>query len=677
MKIITGILLIVLTLLLLIKCKKAEDGDRGYPRLNTLTVTGITKIGATLNAEIYFRSNYNILKYGFVWAEYENPDLDRSDRVIFSGNVVSNNFSAEITSTLKEGEIYYVRAFIVTKDYTVYGKNVEFLSLGSDAPVVNNFSPHSGTWGDTIKITGRNFSFITDKNKVMLGSVNCNIISTTDTVIIIKIPSVKNDLSVKLNVSIVGNIATSKESFTYLVPQISSVSPLNGTYRDTILIYGKNFGYFKENVSVKIGGLVSNIVSTTQVTIKAIIPDNLTFTNNSIDVTASSRSVAYDKQFVLNAPVITAFSPDTAFKPNAVITLYGTNLSPVANNNKVLIEGYNATITESGLNYIKVILPVQSIQNYNISVFKNVQMLVTIAGQTTASSKNLEVSWHSTWTRKNDFPGATRHNAVAFALKGKGYFGTGLKESPVEYMKDFWEYDPVNDKWTQIADFPAGPRTAASAFTIGNKGYVGLGTISSNHYNDFYSYDPDLGIWTKIANFPGIGRYSAASFVVNNIAHVGTGGASDFWNYNPVSDTWNSEQNFPSKTSHAVGFNIENKGYVYNYNYLYTLQENTWVRLTAPGLTAWDNIAFSIKNLAYFGLGLPHEVGGTNQLWEYNPLNQSSVRRDIDYKYRRWGTSVFVLNNKAYIIGGGTYDGETVTLGDVWEFDPALPLIRN
>jgi hypothetical protein len=688
------IYLILGIIVILSGCKKEDEADRGYPRLNTLDVTNISKEGAVFNAEISNGHGYSVLKYGFVWSEDQNPNLDSSDRVIISSNIESKKFSAQISSTLAEGRIYYVRSFIITKDYTVYGKVAEFVSLGSKAPVLKSFFPLSGTWGDTILISGKNFSYVAEKNIVRMGALNCKLTSVSDTLLKIVVPSYKNESAVKISISVSGNTCVSAAGFTYLIPVISAISPVSATYKDVLQITGSNFGYLKENVTVKFSGITAQIVSVTPGLIRAVVPESLRTMNNVLQITAVGVTITYDKMFILKAPVITSFLPDTVFKPNAPIIIYGENFSPVLQNNKVLIEGFTATIQEAAVSYLKVLLPYESIRYYYTSAFKNISVTVTASEQSTTSAKSLSVWWHSTWTRKRDFPGKGRHDAVAFALNNKGYFGTGVSTVGYELLKDFWEYDPAADNWTQITDFPGNARMASVAFTIGGKGYVGTGSEhyywstpsgDSNHFKDFYSFDPVAGSWTRVADFPGIGRHSAAGFAANNAGYIGTGWwgndgpsnssmiTSDFWKYDPASNSWSAIQSFPNSSYMAVGFNIDNTGYVYDYNYLYRLDGSSWTRLSAPGLGAWNNIAFSINRLAYFGMGEPHEVGGTNAMWEYNPVTQASVNKLIDYNYKRWGASVFVINSKAYVVSGATYLDEEIVLRDVWEFDPSFP----
>ena len=54
-------------------------------------------------------------------------------------------------------------------------------------------------------------------------------------------------------------------------------------------------------------------------------------------------------------------------------------------------------------------------------------MWVYVSEQSVKALNNLNISWHSTYTRKNDFPGSRRRKAVAFSISNKGYFGTEVQ----------------------------------------------------------------------------------------------------------------------------------------------------------------------------------------------------------------------------------------------------------
>jgi N-acetylneuraminic acid mutarotase len=687
MKKLFRLLLIILFYVLLpVNCENEKPGKRSWPGIHTNNITGISDKGAVFNAEVISGGDFDILSFGFVWSESENPSLDNADRVVLSGELTLGKFSAEISTTLIQGKTYWVKSFVETPDFTVYGEGVSFKSLGSQAPVITSFSPVTANWSDTIHISGAHFSFLSANNVVLFGTKLANVISSTDSLIITTVPSVINSEVVPISVSIFGNQAVSKDNFSYLKPEITGISSLTGTFGDTITISGNNFGEVSTNLYFNT--ISARIIAMNISYLKVIVPSELTVKESVIKVISSGSSTNSTELFILNPPSFTSFSQDSIFKPNAIITVFGMNFCSIAANNKVLIEGYEATILESSGTQIKVILPEPVIPEYNVSTYKNVSILITVAGQTCNPTDSLHISWHSSWTRKKDFPGSPRHNAVAFEINGKGYFGTGLTNIGNPYLNDFWEYDPATDQWTQIDNFPGDGRASSSAFTLNGKGYVGLGTTEffvyymnddNKYFKDFYSYDPLSSSWTKIADFQGIDRYSATAFTNGNVAYVGTGwwGADgppgstkvseDFWKFDPSSNSWTQIPNFPTATYMAVGFTIDTTGYVYDYNSLYKLNGSTWKKLQAISLTTWENIAFSIKGKAYFGLG------ATDALWEYDPATQVFVNRPISANFIRSGASAFTINHKAYIVGGITNKGEDIFLKDVWEFDPSKP----
>jgi N-acetylneuraminic acid mutarotase len=695
-KVCIPLLVLLLKGVLFLSCEDDGPGKRDWPGIKTLEVTNISEKGAQFNAEIIYRGDYRVLKYGFVWSESDNPSLNNTDRIILSSDLTSERFSAEIPTTLKQGKTYWVKSFVETADYTVYGEGVSFKSLGSQAPVITSFSPGSGSWNDTIKISGEHFSFLSTNNVVMFGTKQASIISVTDSMIITTVPAVINNEVVAISVSIFGNKAVAKNTFTYLKPKIIGLSSLSGTFGDTITILGNNFG--RVSNEVYFNTISAHIATMDNNFLKVVVPIELNTHENIIKVISSGFSTASAEPFRLNPPTFNSYSQDSIFKPNEVITIYGMNFNAIPGNNKVQVDGYDATILESSGKHIMVYLPDLVIPEYNVSVFKSVSVLITVAGQSCSPSDSLHISWHSTWTRKKDFPGFPRHNAVAFEINGKGYFGTGLTNIGYPYLNDFWEYDPATDQWTQIAGLPGDARASSVAFTINNKGYVGLGTTNffgyygnddNNYYKDFYRYDPLSGFWTRIADFQGVDRYSAAAFTNGDVAYVGTGWwgddgppgstkvSNDFWKFDPLLNSWTQIQNFPTATSMAVGFTIDTTGYVYHYNTLYRLKGSSWEELQTISLKTKENIAFSIMGKAYFGLGKPNHSGGTNALWEQDPGLPVLINRSLSANFSRWGSSSFVINDKAYIVGGGTSNGEDIFLKDVWEFDPSKPSLKR
>lgn len=108
--------------------------------------------------------------------------------------------------------------------------------------------------------------------------------------------------------------------------------------------------------------------------------------------------------------------------------------------------------------------------------------------------------YYNPWVRKADFPGFSRLGAVAFSINGKGYLGTGRSISNSDLLTDFYEFNPLNGNsgtWTRKADFIGAGRSNAVGFSANGYGTIGLG---ENHLGDFledfFVYRPQTNEWT-------------------------------------------------------------------------------------------------------------------------------------------------------------------------------------
>ncbi|WP_431123596.1 IPT/TIG domain-containing protein [Flagellimonas flava] len=144
------------------------------------------------------------------------------------------------------------------------------------------------------------------------------------------------------------------------------------------------------------------------------------------------------------------------------------------------------------------------------------------------------------WTQKADFGGAARFSAAGFVIGEKGYIGTGYGGN--SGFSDFWEYDISEDKWLKRANVggeEGSLRSNAVGFELNGKGYIGLGIDEAeNRLKDFWEYDPDNDKWVGIADFKGDARTGASVFVIDGKAYVGLGNSDDdelkdFWVFDP------------------------------------------------------------------------------------------------------------------------------------------------
>lgn len=102
---------------------------------------------------------------------------------------------------------------------------------------------------------------------------------------------------------------------------------------------------------------------------------------------------------------------------------------------------------------------------------------------------------------------------------------------PVEgpLLADFWEYEQAADKWTRKSDFPGSARFNAVGFSISNRGYAGAGNNSFE--NDFWEWNPGTESWAKL------GTVGESVFSLGG-GSVGSGGyllaSGDAWVSHPI-----------------------------------------------------------------------------------------------------------------------------------------------
>ncbi|MBI4945959.1 MAG: PKD domain-containing protein [Bacteroidetes bacterium] len=246
-----------------------------------------------------------------------------------------------------------------------------------------------------------------------------------------------------------------------------------------------------------------------------------------------------------------------------------------------------------------------------------------------------------TWTQKATFPGIARFVAVGFSFSvgTKGYIGTGWNGSGATDQSDFWEYDQTTNVWTQKASFGGGQRNGAVSFSIGNKGYIGTGwnivTPPVYYHKDFWEYDPLADTWTRKADFGGPGRQTATGFSIGTKGYIGLGANAstlfqDFWEYDQASDTWTQKANFPAVGRQwATAFSIGTKGYMgtggtypngpfYSDFWAWDQATDVWIQKTDFGGTARSLASgFSIGTKGYLGTG--YDGSSQNDFWEFSP----------------------------------------------------------
>ena len=182
------------------------------------------------------------------------------------------------------------------------------------------------------------------------------------------------------------------------------------------------------------------------------------------------------------------------------------------------------------------------------------------------------------------FPGIPVSGPACFSLGTKGYIVGGRSNASGNVVNQFWEIDFITNQWTDRGTVPGGARADALAFMINNKVYYGLGYDYINFNgqkikrlkDDWYSFDPTVsgGFAAVKADFPGTNRNQPKGFTINNKVYFGWGWTgqpgdlsylTDFWEYNPDTNTWTQKPSCPATTVDFDNVNVfayGNAGYL-------------------------------------------------------------------------------------------------------------------
>jgi N-acetylneuraminic acid mutarotase len=249
----------------------------------------------------------------------------------------------------------------------------------------------------------------------------------------------------------------------------------------------------------------------------------------------------------------------------------------------------------------------------------------------------------------------------------------------------------AQNTWEKKSAFGGEKRSRCIAFSIGNRGYMGLGEDTADfERNDFWEYDPGTDSWMQKANFPGVGRRDAVGFAIGNKGYAGTGidapdswvgnNLSDWYEYDPALNVWTLKAPCPSGQAYggiyfATGFVANGRGFVLggklsasNYSnqlWEYNPTNNTWVqRPNFPGGTRYSMSSFVVNNIAFAGLGTDENILQTDW-YQYNPSTMTWSPRAAFPGTGRFAAMGFAIGAKGYIVGGsdGGYKDE------LWQYD--------
>lgn len=490
-----NIIIFVVLIFSLSNCEKnAEFQSKNYPYVVTKAPI-VSKEGAELVADISDLGDLEILKYGFVWSKDPKPSIQNSSKLL-EEKPRTGIYSYSVKSGLALGVTYYVRAYILTDQYEVYGNEKSFVSQGSLPPEIKNFDPKFGAIGAQIIIEGENFGSSKTDNVVKFGNTEVIVDSVLEKSILITIPKITKPERVQISVETGGMTATSQDSFELWFPWAQKKD------------FG-GIGYYAASFSIGDTGYVINRKSKTMLTYDPVKDD---WQNN-----ISLPEYSGDKPM--------AFSLAEA----AYVLLEKDFWEYNSLSNEWIKKADFPGTLQDDRRYI-----------FGLKIGSNIYL-----GNCYKSYEFWEYnSVQDSWLRKADFTETIDISIpvfgnYTFTLNDIGYLG--ITQSAFG-RKTLWQYDPIQNVWTYRSGCPSDALNFYCSFVINDKAFVGLGSSfewSDGYvYNKIWKYDLQIDRWIQYHDCP-VYMTANASFSINNKAYIASGytkfeeDLNNVWEFDP------------------------------------------------------------------------------------------------------------------------------------------------
>jgi len=289
-------------------------------------------------------------------------------------------------------------------------------------------APIKAKTGDQITITGENFSINPDENVVKFNDIIAEILTTTATSLVVKVPAgiLPPFYNATNNIFVItgGQTITATENFR-LLPTVTDFSPKTGTFGTAITLSGSDFYPFA--TSIRIGGIEASATQVTDVSVTFTVPPTVTSANLAIQLISESDVINVPGVFTIAVPTITSITPLIGLG-GTLVTITGTGFNVgdyIYSYNTVKFGTVTAEAFNSGLNEIMVFAPIGlPLGNYTISVFTGIHT-ATYGPQFTITKPTI-----SSFSPTSGVPGTyvtiTGTNFGLFDEQNSVLFGTAL-----------------------------------------------------------------------------------------------------------------------------------------------------------------------------------------------------------------------------------------------------------
>ena len=233
-------------------------------------------------------------------------------------------------------------------------QTISLSGTGIIAPQISSTSPNYGAPAALIMITGTHFGATQGTGSVTVGGAPSHVVSWSNTLITIQVPSKATTGNI---VVIVSGVFSNGTAFTfYSYPAITGFSPASGPVGTTVTITGSGLLDGGNNAVVSFNGTPAAITSDTAGSIQATVPAGATtgpisVLVNGVTIKTSSRFTVTSSEFS-----ISGISPNYG-APAALIKIAGTGFGATQGTGSVTVGGAPSHIVSWSNTLISIQVP--------------------------------------------------------------------------------------------------------------------------------------------------------------------------------------------------------------------------------------------------------------------------------------------------------------------------------
>ncbi len=233
-------------------------------------------------------------------------------------------------------------------------QTIPLSGTGIAAPQISGISPNYGAPAALIKITGTNFGATQGTGSVTVGGAPSHIVSWSNTLIAIQVPSKATTGNI---VVIVSGVSSNGVPFTfYPYPAVTGFSPTSGPVGTPVTITGSGLLDGGNNAAVTFNGTPAAISSDTAGSIQVTVPAGAT--SGPISVFVNGNTVKSTSSFTVTSSQlsISGISPNYG-APAALIKIAGTGFGATQGTGSVTVGGAPSHIVSWSNTLISIQVP--------------------------------------------------------------------------------------------------------------------------------------------------------------------------------------------------------------------------------------------------------------------------------------------------------------------------------